>query len=172
MYRGHQGAGRSLWGPVKPVALVGVLKDLGGREASHPLVQVLESKARSTWFWMCYQILFSKKNKLKKKSVFCRSENFDWICSLDFTERCGRDMEWAESAKIRWPAAGGPGLWLTFCTRWKKFRKSVPSGVYMPMYHMPMKQCITLFQEITSVVFWGKQKCMMGGLLLSIPVGS
>jgi len=31
MYRGHQGAGRCLWGPVKPVALVGVVKDLGGR---------------------------------------------------------------------------------------------------------------------------------------------
>ena len=31
LYRGHQGAGRSLWGPVKPVALVGVVKDLGGR---------------------------------------------------------------------------------------------------------------------------------------------
>ena len=31
MYRGHEGAGRSLWGPVKPVALVGVVKDLGGR---------------------------------------------------------------------------------------------------------------------------------------------
>jgi len=27
-YRGHQGAGRSLWGPVNPVALVGVVKDL------------------------------------------------------------------------------------------------------------------------------------------------
>ena len=31
MYRGHQGAGRILWGPVKPGALVGVVKDLGGR---------------------------------------------------------------------------------------------------------------------------------------------
>ena len=31
MYRGHQQAGRSLWGPVKPMALVGVVKDFGGR---------------------------------------------------------------------------------------------------------------------------------------------
>ena len=31
MNRGHQRTGRSLWGPVKPVALVGVVKDLGGR---------------------------------------------------------------------------------------------------------------------------------------------
>ena len=33
-------------------------------------------------------------------------------------------------------------------------------------------QCTTLFQQITSMLFWGKQKCMKGGLLLSIPVGS
>ena len=31
MYREHQQAGRSLRSPVKPVALVGVVKDLGGR---------------------------------------------------------------------------------------------------------------------------------------------
>ena len=31
MHRKLQGAGRSPWGPVKPVALVGVVKDLGGR---------------------------------------------------------------------------------------------------------------------------------------------
>ena len=32
MHRGHQGAGRSLSGPVKPVAPVGVVKDLGQEE--------------------------------------------------------------------------------------------------------------------------------------------
>ena len=47
----------------------------------------------------------------KQKTVFCRSENFDWVYSLDFTEGCGRDLEWAESAKVRWPATGGLGLW-------------------------------------------------------------
>ena len=31
MYRGYQGAGRSLSDPIKPVALVEVVKDLGGR---------------------------------------------------------------------------------------------------------------------------------------------
>ena len=49
--------------------------------------------------------------KKVQKTAFCRSDNFDWVCSLDFTEACGRNLEWAESAKIRWPAAGRPGLW-------------------------------------------------------------
>ena len=55
-----------------------------------------------------YFFLIKKK---KKQLAFCRSDNFDWVCSLDFTEACGRNLEWAESAKIRWPAAGGSGLW-------------------------------------------------------------
>ena len=49
--------------------------------------------------------------KNKKKTVFCRRESFDWVCSLDFTEGFERDWERAESAKTRWPAAGGWGLW-------------------------------------------------------------
>ena len=44
-----------------------------GKLAFHPMVQVLESKARSTRFLMCYQILFSKKTK----AVFFRSEILD-----------------------------------------------------------------------------------------------
>ena len=76
-------------------------------EASHPLVQVLESKTRSTRFWMFYQTLFSKSTK----SVFCRRKSFDWVCSLDFTEGFERDWGQAESAKTRWPAAVGQGLW-------------------------------------------------------------
>ena len=43
-------------------------------------------------------------------------------------------------------------------------RKSVPSGVYMPMY--------PIVSADHSMVFWGKQVYMMGDLLLSIPVGS
>ena len=46
----------------------------------------------------------------------------------------------------------------------KSREKSVPSGVYMPMYHIVSGDHFS--------VFWYKQKCMMGGLLLSIPVGS
>ena len=66
MYRKHQGTGRRLWGPVNPVALVGVGKDLGGSGGFPSSVRVLESSARSTRFWMCYQILFSKKKEKKK----------------------------------------------------------------------------------------------------------
>ena len=76
-------------------------------EASHSLVQVLESKTRSTRLWMFYLILFSKSTK----SVFCRRKSFDWVCSLDFTEGFERDWGQAESAKTRWPAAVGQGLW-------------------------------------------------------------
>jgi len=50
MYRGHQGAGKSLWDPVKPMALVGVVKDLDGKGDFPSLMEVLESKARSTRF--------------------------------------------------------------------------------------------------------------------------
>ena len=58
---------------MKALVLVGVEKDLAGRGDSHPLVQVLESKARSTIFKMCYQKLFSKKktNKQTKKNQNC-----------------------------------------------------------------------------------------------------
>ena len=76
-------------------------------EASHSLVQVLESKTRSTRLWMFYLILFSKSTK----SVFCRRESFNWVCTLDFTEGFERDWGQAESAKTRWPAVGGQGLW-------------------------------------------------------------
>ena len=112
MYRGHQGAGRSLWGPVKPVALVGVLKDLGGRggfpsSGAGPWIQGKEHKILD----VLPNTVFLKNKQTNKKTVFYRSENFDWVCSLDFTEGCGRDLEWAESAKIRWPAAGGLDLW-------------------------------------------------------------
>ena len=92
-------------GPVKPLALVEVEKYLGGRGSFPSSGTILESKARSTRFWMCYQILYSKKYK----AISCRSGSFDWVCSLDFTDRCGRDLEWAE--KTRWPDAGGPGSW-------------------------------------------------------------
>ena len=95
-------------GPVKTLALVGVNKDLGKGEASHSLVQVPESKARSTRYWMCYQTLFSKKIK---KTVFCMTEIFDWVFALDYAEGCGRKLGWAKSAKTRWPAAGGQGMW-------------------------------------------------------------
>ena len=107
MYRGHEGAGRSLWGPVKPVALVGVVKDLGGRggfpsSGAGPWIQGKEHKILnvlpSIVFW-------------KTKFLFHRRESFDWVCSLDFTEGCRRDLKWAESAKTRWLAAGGQGLW-------------------------------------------------------------
>ena len=95
-------------GPVKALVLVGVEKDLGGRRGFPSSGARHESMARSTRFWMCYQTLFSKKTH---KTVFCRREIFDWVYSLDFTEGCGRDLEWAESAKAKWPAAGGRGLW-------------------------------------------------------------
>ena len=45
----------------------------------------------------------------KTKFLFCRRESFDWVCSLDFTEGCGRDLEWDVSAKTRWPGAVGRG---------------------------------------------------------------
>ena len=49
-------------GPVKPLALVEVEKYLGGRGSFPSSGTILESKARSTKFGMCYQTLFSKKN--------------------------------------------------------------------------------------------------------------
>ena len=85
MYRGHQGAGRSLWGPVKPVALVGAVKDLetrGGFPSSGagPWIQSKEHQILN----VLPNIVFLKN----KKTVFFRSENFDWVYSLDFTEGC------------------------------------------------------------------------------------
>ena len=64
MYRGHQGAGRSLWGPVKPVALVGVVKDLGGRggfpsSGAGPWIQGKEHKILN----VLPNIVFFKKPK-------------------------------------------------------------------------------------------------------------
>ena len=66
MYRKHQGTGRRLWGPVNPVALVGVGKDLGGRggfpssgagawiqDKEHKILNVLPN------------IVFKKKRKKK-----------------------------------------------------------------------------------------------------------
>ena len=94
-------------GPVKPLVLVGLKKDLDKGEVSHSLVQVPESKARSTRYWMVTKHCFLKN----QKTVFCMSESFDWVCALDFTEWCGRKLEWAVSAKTRWPAAGGRGMW-------------------------------------------------------------
>ena len=94
-------------GPVKPLVLVGLKKDLDKGEVSHSLVQVPESKARSTRYWMCYHC-FPKK---LKKNVFCMTEIFDWVCALDYAEGCGRKLGWAKSAKTRWPAAGGRGMW-------------------------------------------------------------
>ena len=43
---------------------------------------------------MLPEIVFLKK----PKKLFSAGET---VCSLDFTEGCGRDLEWAESAKIR-----------------------------------------------------------------------
>ena len=43
-------------------------------------------------------------------------------------------------------------------------RKSVPSGVYMPMY--------PIVSADHSMVFWTKQEMYEGWFLLSIPVGS
>ena len=64
MYRGHQRAGRSLWGPVKPVALVGVVKDLGGRggfpsSGAGPWIQGKEHKILN----MLPNIPFEKNTK-------------------------------------------------------------------------------------------------------------
>ena len=86
MYRGHQGAGRSLWGPVKPVALVGVVKDLEGRggfpsSGAGPWIQGKEHQILN----VLPNIVFLKN----KKPIFCRSENFDWVCSFDITEGYG-----------------------------------------------------------------------------------
>ena len=94
-------------GPVKALVLVGVEKDLDGRggfpsSGAGPWIQGKEHKILnvlpSIVFW-------------KTKFLFCRKESFDWVCSLDFTEGCRRDLEWAESAKTRWPAAAGWSLW-------------------------------------------------------------
>ena len=120
-------------GPVKPLALVEVEKYLGGRGSFPSSGTILESKARSTRFWMCYQILYSKKHK----AISCRSGSFDWVCSLDFTDGCGRDLEWAKFAKTRWPAPQGQAYGKHSALGGKWFqRKSVPSRVYMPMYQI------------------------------------
>ena len=130
-------------------------------------MQVLESKARSTKFWICYQILFSKKKERKKerKPVFLRSEKLDEICSLDFTEEYGGDLEWTESAKIMWPAAGVPGLWLTFCTRWKTNpeEKCPFWSVHAKLSHGFSRSLQSCFRA---------RKKWMGGTLLSISVDS
>ena len=94
-------------GPVNALVLVGVEKDLFGRwgfpsSGAGPWIQGKEHKSLnvlpSIVFW-------------KAKFLFCRKESFDWVCSLDFTEGCRRDLEWDESAKTRWPGAAGWGLW-------------------------------------------------------------
>ena len=89
-------------GPVKPLALVGVEKDLGGRggfpsSGAGPWIQGKEHKILNVLTNTVF--LKNKTNKQTKQPVFCRGENFDWVCSLDFTDRCRRDMEWAESVK-------------------------------------------------------------------------
>ena len=95
-------------GPVKPLALVGVEKDLGGKgvftfSGSCPWIQGKEHKILN----VLGNFFFLKK----QNSVFCRSERFDWVCALDFTEGCGRKLEWAVSEKTRWPASGGWDMW-------------------------------------------------------------
>ena len=97
--------------PVKPLALVVVEKDFGVRlgfpfSCAFPWIQGKEHKI----LIVLPNIAFKKKLK-NKITIFCRSERFDWVCALDFTEGCGRKLEWAESAKNRWPAAGGWGMW-------------------------------------------------------------
>ena len=67
MFRGHQGAGRSIWGPVKYVVLLGVVKDLGGRggfpsSGAGACIQGKEHKILNG-----YQIFFSKKKNKKNK---------------------------------------------------------------------------------------------------------
>ena len=78
-------------GPVKALVLVGVEKDLDGRggfpsSGAGPWIQGKEHKILnvlpSIVFW-------------KTKFLFHRRESFDWVCSLDFTDRCQ-----AESAKL------------------------------------------------------------------------
>ena len=75
MYRGHQGAGSCLWGPVKPVALVGVVKYLDGRggfpsSVTGPWIQGKEHKILK----VLPNIVFWKK---KNQTVFLRSEKWD-----------------------------------------------------------------------------------------------
>ena len=69
MFRGHQGAGRSIWGPVKYVVLLGVVKDLGGRggfpsSGAGACIQGKEHKILNG-----YQIFFSKKKKTKNNKL-------------------------------------------------------------------------------------------------------
>ena len=99
-------------GPVKPVALVGVGKDLGERggfpsSGAGPWIQDKEYRILN----VTKHCFLKTKTKTKQKNVFCRSENFDWVCSLDFTEEYRRNMEWGESAKTRWLAAEVQGMW-------------------------------------------------------------
>ena len=76
-----------------------------------------------------------------------------------------KDLEWAESEKLGDQLLEGQAYGRHSALGGKQIqRKSVPSGVYMPMYHIVSGDHFS--------VFWYKQKCMMGGLLLSIPVGS
>ena len=94
-------------GPGKPLALVGVVSFRW--QARLPILWCSSLNPRQgTQDIECV----TKHCFLKKqRTVLSRSESFDWVCALDFTEVRGRKLEWAESANTRWPAAGGGGMW-------------------------------------------------------------
>ena len=101
-------------------------------ETSHSLVHVIESKARSTRYWMCYQTLFSKKAKncfvqewelwLSLCSRFYwgtwKEIGVGWVCKHQLTS-CWRGrhvvniLHWVEN---------------------ESRKRAAPSGVCMPIY--------------------------------------
>ena len=110
---------------------------------------------------MCYQILFSKKTKT---TAFCRSENFESFVSILL-----RDVEgiWSGlslqnlgdhllegQAYGRHSALGG-----------KQIHKKCPYWTV----HANVSHC---FSRSLQCCFVASKKCMMGGWLLSILVGS
>ena len=131
-------------------------------EASHPLGQVLESKARSTKFGMCYQTLFSKKNtKLLSAGERALTEFVLQILLKDVKgfwsglnlQKPG-DQLLEGKACGRHSALGG-----------KRIQKKCP-------FWRVHANVSYFFSRSVQCCFGASLKCRMGGLLLSVPVCS
>ena len=98
-------------GPVKLLGLVGVEKDIGGTggfpfSGAGPWILGKEQKILNVW----PNIVFWKNNNNNKNCFLQEWELWLSLCSR-FYWGMWKELEWAESAKTRWPAAGGWGMW-------------------------------------------------------------